>query len=125
MVIKTRDNDYFAGIVQSIKDGYTEIDKNGIIKYAQNKIKLNKKCSIIIDEAQDLNSTYIKAIFTIMSFTHIDTYIIGDKLQSIWGEHNIHTFLENIMDNTKISSSIILKRILELIKSNDFIMNNL
>jgi superfamily I DNA/RNA helicase len=24
----------------------------------------------------------------------MDTYVIGDKLQSIWGEHNIHTFLE-------------------------------
>jgi len=29
-----------------------------------------------------------------MRNTYIDAYIIGDKLQSIWGDHNIHTFLE-------------------------------
>ena len=105
-----RDNDLFAGIVRSIKEGYVEIITGGIINYAQQKIKLNKKSLIIIDEAQDLETTYIKALFTIMSYTHIDAYIIGDKLQSIWSNHNIHTFLENIPNNTQITSSILLKK---------------
>ena len=49
---------------------------------------------IIIDEAQDLGPEYIEAVCSIMRNTYIDACIIGDKLQSIWGEHNIHTFLE-------------------------------
>ena len=93
--IKNNDKDYFSGIVKSIKNGYVKLlNKNGSIKYSQENIKLNKKCLIIIDEAQDLEPEYIEAICSIMRNTYIDAYIIGDKLQSIWGEHNIHTFLE-------------------------------
>jgi hypothetical protein len=91
---ENKDKDYFYGIVKSIKDGYVKTSKNGSIKYSQNYIKLNKKCLIIIDEAQDLGPEYIEAIVSIMRNTYIDTYTIGDKLQSIWGVHNIHTFLE-------------------------------
>jgi hypothetical protein len=90
----TKDKDYFNGIVKSIKNGYVKTEKNGSIKYSQENIKLNKKCLIIIDEAQDLGPEYIEAICSIMRNTYIDAYIIGDKLQSIWGDHNIHTFLE-------------------------------
>jgi len=91
---ETKDKDYFSGIVKSIKNGYVKTEKNGSIKYSQENIKLNKKCLIIIDEAQDLGPEYIEAICSIMRNTYIDAYIIGDKLQSIWGDHNIHTFLE-------------------------------
>jgi hypothetical protein len=91
---KNRDSDYFAGIVKSIKNGYTDTTKDGSIKYSSDTIKLNKQCLIIIDEAQDLGPEYIEAVCVIMRNTYIDAYIIGDKLQSIWGEHNIHTFLE-------------------------------
>ena len=89
-----RSNDYFAGIIKSIKDGYVNTKKDGSIKYSLSNIKLNKNCLIIIDEAQDLDSEYIKAVSSIMRNTYIDVYLIGDKLQSIWGEHNIYTFLE-------------------------------
>lgn len=89
-----RDKDYFSGIVKSIKDGFVDTGKDGSIKYASEKPKLNKNCLIIIDEAQDLEPKYIQAISNIMRNTYIDTYVIGDKLQSIWGVHNIHTFLE-------------------------------
>jgi hypothetical protein len=89
-----RDRNYFSGIVKSIKDGFVDTGRDGSIKYASEKPKLNKNCLIIIDEAQDLEPKYIQAISNIMRNTYIDTYVIGDKLQSIWGEHNIHTFLE-------------------------------
>ncbi len=89
-----RSNDYLAGIVKSIKDGFVDTKKDGSIKYSSNTIKLNKNCLIIIDEAQDLGPEYIEAVCSIMRNTYIDAYIIGDKLQSIWGNHNIHTFLE-------------------------------
>jgi hypothetical protein len=92
---KTRHHNYFEGIVKSIKDGYVSTDKDGSIKYSSSTIKLNKNCLIIIDEAQDLGKEYIDAVCSIMRNTYIDAYIIGDKLQSIWGEHNILTFLEH------------------------------
>ena len=103
---KNKDKDYFVGIVKSIRDGYVETTKDGTIKYSQSNIKLNKKCLIIIDEAQDLDHQYIEAVCSIMRNTYIDAYIIGDKLQSILGEHNIHTFLEfNSLPHTTIEKS--------------------
>jgi hypothetical protein len=89
-----RDNDYFSGIVKSIRDGFVNTGKDGTIKYASEKPKLNKNCLIIIDEAQDLEHRYIEAISNIMRNTYVDTYVIGDKLQSIWDEDNIYTYLE-------------------------------
>jgi len=88
-------NDYFNGIVKSIRNGYVNVSNNGFFKYSGSNIKLNKRSLIIIDEAQDLEPEYIEAVCSIMRNTYIDAYTIGDKLQSIWGEHNIHTFLEN------------------------------
>lgn len=99
--------DYFRGIVKSIRDGYNDLPKNGSMRYAKQNIKLNKECLIIIDEAQDLDPIYVEALCKIMRDTYIDAYIIGDKLQSIWGEHNIHTFLEhNELPNIKIIKNI-------------------
>lgn len=89
-----KDRDYFASIVKSIRGGNVNTTNSGSIKYAKKSTKLNKECLIIIDEAQDLDPVYIEAITSIMRRTYIDTYVIGDKLQSIWWEHNIHTFLE-------------------------------
>jgi len=89
------DKSLFKSLVNSIKDGQIKSNKDGSIRYAQDNIKLNKNCLIIIDEAQDLEPEYIEAICAIMRNTYIDAYTIGDKLQSIWGLNNIHTFLES------------------------------
>jgi len=86
-------NDYFKGIVKTIKNGFLST-KDSKIKYAGKNPSLNKKCLIIIDEAQDLGEEYIEAFNTIVTHTNIDVYVIGDKLQSIWGEHNIHTYID-------------------------------
>lgn len=99
------DKDYFLGIVKSIKDGHVQTTKTGGITYAKNDIKLNQKCLVLIDEAQDLDCTYIEACSRIINVTNIDAYIIGDKLQSIWGKDNIHTFLENNNLNTTVHKS--------------------
>lgn len=92
---QNKKKDFFEGLVESIKQGHLEVTSNGNVKYARSSIDLNKKCLLLIDEAQDLNKNYIEAIAQIMRSTYIDAYIIGDKLQSIWGEENIYTYLEN------------------------------
>jgi hypothetical protein len=93
---QNRYNDYFAGIVKSITNGFLDINKNGSTKYSKDTVILNKDCVIIIDEAQDLKKEYIDAICCIMRNTYIDTHVIGDKLQSIWFIENIHTYLEKL-----------------------------
>jgi len=100
-------NDYFKGIVNTIKEGYLSI-KNNKITYASKNPMMNETCLIIVDEAQDLGDEYIKAFNTMIQFTHIDVYVIGDKLQSIWGEHNIHTFINkaNLESHIERSNSI-------------------
>jgi hypothetical protein len=85
-------NDFFQGLIKSVCDG--DADHVREIKYANGLIKLCQRSLIIIDEAQDLSPDYIRAIAQIMGQTHIDTYVIGDKLQSIWGENNVFTYLE-------------------------------
>jgi len=123
---KIRHNDYFAGIVKSIKDGYVDTSKDGTIKYSLDTIKLNKNCLIIIDEAQDLGPEYIEAVCSIMRNTYIDAYVIGDKLQSIWGEHNIHTFLEhNDLPNINIERNTGINHVMRFhnIQFQDFVNN--
>lgn len=96
-----RHKDFFKGLLESIINGYSVLSKNGSVKYASGATFLNKECLLIVDEAQDLDCEYIKSIATIMRNTYIDAYIIGDKLQSIWGEKNIYTYLEqNELPNT-------------------------
>lgn len=85
--------DKFGGIVNSIIDGY---DKNGSVKYAGLNLALNKEICVILDETQDLTIDYAKAIVQIMRNKYVDTYIVGDKLQSIKNSDNAFVYiLEN------------------------------
>ena len=84
--------DYFHGIVKSIREKMNKHTDE--LTLGNTKLKLCRETMVIIDEAQDLSPDYVQAVATIMGSTHFDTYIIGDKLQSIWGEDNVFTFLE-------------------------------
>jgi hypothetical protein len=95
-------SNFFSGIVKSIRDGYVSVTKDGRIKYAQRDVNLNKKCIVVIDEAQDLGPEYIEAFDMIVNKTGIDVYVIGDELQSIWGDNNIYTYVKNNKLKTKI-----------------------
>lgn len=95
-------NDFFRGIVESIASGKINLFNNGGTLFAGGCV-LNKNCLIIIDEGQDLNQIYVSAVCEIMRSTYIDTYIIGDKLQSIWFENNVFKFVEdNGIPNTHL-----------------------
>ena len=101
-----RSSDLFSNLLDSLKSGHVGYTKNGSTKYARGDIFLNKECLIIIDEAQDLKIDYIQGLAPIMRNTYIDVYVIGDKLQSIWYEDNIYTYLEcNELPHTNIVKS--------------------
>jgi hypothetical protein len=110
-------NNYFQGIVKTIRNGFLST-KNSKINYAGKSRSLNNKCLILIDEAQDLGEEYIEAFNTIITHTNIDVYVIGDKLQSIWGEHNIHTYIDVNNLDTHIERSHGINKVMRFHNAN-------
>lgn len=105
------EGDYFKEILKTIKNGHISVN-NDIISYGGITHKLNKECLIIIDEAQDLGKDYIEAFNIIISKTNIDVYVIGDKLQSIWGDNNIHTHIDTSDLDTSIERSVGINKVM-------------
>ena len=106
-------NDYFQQLVKSIRDGNLSIGSGGMITYAAATPFLTKQCLIVIDEGQDLQKEYSEAFEKIIDKTGIDTYIIGDKLQSILSDTNLFTHLANASYSPRIKRSVgknIIKR---------------
>ena len=95
-------SDFFQKLVKDIRDGDMTDDVDGTVAYASTRIKLTKDCLVIIDEGQDLEKEYIEAFQKIIDRTGIDTYIIGDKLQSILSEKNLFTHLEDSKETSRI-----------------------
>ena len=91
----TKEYDKFKGLVNSIIDGYVEDENINAISYGSINIRLNKKMCLIIDETQDLNMEYGKAIFELMRSRYIDAYIVGDKLQSLAYDNNAFVYMLN------------------------------
>jgi len=85
----------FEGIVNSIIDGYIEEQKINYIKCNGKNYKLNKELCLFVDETQDLAEDYAKAIIKIMRDKYIDSYIVGDKLQSISIPNNAFNYFQD------------------------------
>jgi hypothetical protein len=98
-------SDCFQKLVKDIKGGSMSIGPDGSIRYASTTAKLTKDTLVIIDEGQDLEKEYIEAFVKIIDRTGIDTYIIGDKLQSILSEKNLFTHLENTDESRIIKNT--------------------
>lgn len=85
--------DYFSNLRQSIREGHRGYDRYGRTRYGKGSIGLDRRCMVIVDEAQDLPPEYVETLGVIQRGTHADLYVIGDKLQSIWGCANVFTML--------------------------------
>lgn len=83
--------DLFEGIVESIVNDHIEIENNGKIRFANVDPRLCSETLYVIDESQDLLPVYADALIKIMKYTHMDAYVVGDKLQSISNEINALT----------------------------------
>ena len=116
-------SDFFRSIIESIRLGYVNSTNNGDVKYAQDSIRLNHKCLVVIDEAQDLGPNYIEAFDIIVNKTGIDVHIIGDKLQSIWHEYNIYTYVSNLKTKIIKSEEKNIVRRFHNIQFKDFVNN--
>lgn len=93
---KATNSNYFEGLLESIIEyGIGKVNNlTGSFKYAGQKLCLNKKTELWIDEAQDLDEKYFEAIVKLMIATKIDTIIVGDKLQSLEHKRNFMTCIE-------------------------------
>jgi hypothetical protein len=110
--ITTKGDDFFMEIVRRIRSHSLDnpellLNKETrTIQYAQGTMSLTERTLVIIDEGQDLEQTYIEAFQNIITFTGIDTYVIGDKLQSILSENNLFTYLEQKEEDTTLRKNI-------------------
>jgi hypothetical protein len=95
-------SDMFKRIVCDILQGNVQLAPDGLITFAQPNLCLSDKCLIIIDEAQDLEREYIMAFQEITRKTNIDTWVIGDRLQSIFKEDNLFTYLNGLPETPQL-----------------------
>lgn len=86
--------DYFANLRATVLGGHRAYDDDGRIRYGGDDLRLNRRCLLILDEAQDLPSEYIETLACIQRGTNADMFVIGDKLQSIWGSDNVFSMLQ-------------------------------
>ena len=91
----TKYPDMFDSIFNSIKEGYSKIQRIGSVKYAGLNPYVNKESIIMIDETQDLSLLYGEAFLKTVKLTHTNLCVVGDRLQSLTQNENALTFLHN------------------------------
>lgn len=92
------------GILKDIINGMDKLSENGGFTFAGEYIKLNSQTLMMIDEAQDLPPIYLNAFVEVIHKTNLNSYIIGNKLQSVYHLTNIITTL---FDKNKKYSDLI------------------
>ena len=97
-------SNFFQGLLETIEEyGTTKVNQeSGIFTYAGETLHLDKKAELWIDEAQDLDDKYFKAVTRLILETKIDVVIVGDKLQSLEHRDNFMTRVEEQIPNINI-----------------------
>ena len=73
------------------------------MNFAGQYVTLNKQTELWIDEAQDLQNSYLDAMAKLMLDTNCDIHIVGDKLQTLEFEDN---FLTSIIKENGLIENI-------------------
>ncbi len=68
------------------------------IKYGGNSVSFDKETLLILDESQDLEPIYAKALLAISTIYNCDLYVVGDLLQSISYEDNAFSYFQTLDD---------------------------
>jgi len=83
------------------------INRTNVIE--QDKFKHSKITSntmVIMDESQDMDAVYLRFMDKILSVIPCDFYLIGDKLQSIYNEENLYTYIIREYKNKTTKNNI-------------------
>lgn len=88
----TSSRDMFIDAVRDITNGFIAKGDGGDVSFKGFRVSM--RTLVVVDEAQDLRPEYATALGAIVRETAADCVLIGDKLQSIWGDDNVFTFLE-------------------------------
>ncbi len=82
----------FEACCRAVAGGHAVYDNAaGSMRYAGTSVRLNQRCIVIVDEAQDLPMFYLEALAAVVRRTNIDVQLVGDRLQSVWGYDNMFT----------------------------------
>ena len=93
-------SNFFKNLLREINEnGCNKLSINGHLRYANQNIKLNRLTELWIDEVQDLEEDYKRAIIKLMIITNIDVSVVGDILQSLTEESN---YMTELLDNTNV-----------------------
>ena len=116
----SKGSDFFRGIVKNIGNNGANKVKNGYMKYGGQNLQLCKECEIWIDEVQDLEDIYLKAMCKLMFETSCYINIVGDKLQSL---EYTNSFLTSI--NSEGLPNIIVEHVQHINKNRRIKVTNM
>lgn len=93
---RSASGDFFEALRRSLIDGYVDgFDaRDGGFRYAKDRAFITRETLVIVDEAQDLNLGYLEALAAVTARSGFDIYVIGDKMQSIWGGDNLFACID-------------------------------
>ena len=80
--------------------------RNGTVNFKGHSFKINGTCLITIDEATKLHHSYLNALLKLSFVSKSDVLVVGDKLQSLEFEENLHSTLLDDKHNANFSVNI-------------------
>jgi hypothetical protein len=86
------DEDFCRQFRKTILNGHSRINEENVAQYSKQTINFDDTL-IVLDEAQDLHPEYLE----VLTYLNLNVYIIGDLLQSLYGENNIMNAVQGVI----------------------------
>jgi hypothetical protein len=92
-------SDRFQALANAIATrGADQVDDEGNLRLKRQRTNLSPRAMLVVDEAQDLPVCYAECFHRVSREYGVAVRLMGDKLQSIWGEPNVFTHFRNVPD---------------------------